>query len=196
MQGVLLRGRVDGNGCRHFPLSVSRRHERCPPLQRRTVRFAEPLGRAASTTAILGCGQSNCVVTQSRSPTPATAAYRAISATVPNDGFRFFQTFSSAVSGNPGYRQDRNLTRYDSLEGYVRNDTGTDLTFTLELKDYRDSNSQRGQAELSPSPPAASWTQDRSAARFEFGLECNEAVPICPARLPWRFGQRRLRWAS
>ena len=52
--------------------------------------------------------------------------------------FEFFQTFSSALTGDPDRRQDRDLTQYQTLEGYVRNDAGNPLTFTLELKDYRD----------------------------------------------------------
>jgi hypothetical protein len=70
-------------------------------------------------------------------------AYQANLGSVPSGGFKFFQTFSSQVIGTPGYRQDRDLTQYQSLDGYVRNDTATPLTFSLELKDYRDSNSHR-----------------------------------------------------
>ena len=87
-----------------------------------------------------------------------TGAYQANLGSVPNGGFKFFQTFSSQVSGVAGYRQDRDLTQYQTLEGYVRNDTTTPLTFSLELKDYHDSNSQR--ATLSYTIPAGStWTK-------------------------------------
>ena len=84
-------------------------------------------------------------------------AYQANLGTVPNDGFRFFQTFSSEVIGTPGYRQDRDLTAFQTLEGYVRNDTAVPLTFSLELKDYRDSNSHR--ANRSYTLPAGGWTR-------------------------------------
>jgi hypothetical protein len=90
----------------------------------------------------LGCSLSPCVVKQTAIKRSGTSAYEAILGSVPNDAFRFFQTFSSAVNGTPGYRQDRDLTRYENLSGYVRNDTGADLTLTLELKDYRDDNNQ------------------------------------------------------
>jgi hypothetical protein len=86
-----------------------------------------------------------------------SGAYQANLGSIPNDGFRFFQTFSSAVNGTPGYRQDRDLTFYQSLEGYVRNDTATPLTFSLELKDYRDSNSHI--AKRSYTLPAGGWTK-------------------------------------
>ncbi len=84
-------------------------------------------------------------------------AYEANLGSIPNNGFRFFQTFSSEVIGTPGYRQDRDLTQYQGVEGYVRNDTGTPLTFSLELKDYRDSLSHL--AKRSYTIPAGSWTK-------------------------------------
>lgn len=87
-----------------------------------------------------------------------SGAYQASLGSIPNDGFRFFQTFSSAVNGAPGYRQDRDLTSYQSLAGYVRNDTSTPLTFSLELKDYRDSNSHRARRSYTI-PPGVSWTR-------------------------------------
>ncbi|MBA3481618.1 MAG: DUF3131 domain-containing protein [Pirellulales bacterium] len=95
-------------------------------------------------------------------------AYRANLGSIPNDGFRFFQTFSSQLAGMP-YRQDRDLTRYQTLEGYVRNDTATPLTFSLELKDYRDSNSHR--ARRSYSLPAGGWT--RIEAPLDLGAGWN-----------------------
>ncbi len=72
-----------------------------------------------------------------------TGAYQANLGSLANGGSRFFQMFSSSLPGNASYRQDRDLTQYQALEGYVRNDTAVPLTFSLELKDYRDSNSQR-----------------------------------------------------
>lgn len=72
-----------------------------------------------------------------------TGAYKATLSGVPASGNWFFQTFSSSLPANPSYRQDRDLTRYQTLEGYVRNDTSVPLTFSLELKDYRDSISNR-----------------------------------------------------
>jgi hypothetical protein len=97
------------------------------------------------------------VTKQSTVVQTGSGAYQANLGSIPNDGFRFFQTFSSAVNGTPGYRQDRDLTFYQSLEGYVRNDTGAPLTFSLELKDYRDSNSHI--AKRSYTLPAGGWTK-------------------------------------
>ncbi|HMP07669.1 MAG TPA: hypothetical protein PJ982_15065, partial [Lacipirellulaceae bacterium] len=98
------------------------------------------------------------------------AAYQANLGAVPAGGFRFFQTFSSAVSATPGRRQDRDLTQYQTLAGYVRNDAGTPLTLSLELKDYRDSTSHR--ARLSFTIPAgAAWT--RIEAPLDLGAGWN-----------------------
>ncbi|RIK72876.1 MAG: hypothetical protein DCC67_18600 [Planctomycetota bacterium] len=84
-------------------------------------------------------------------------AYQANLGAVPSDGFRFFQTFSSQLSGDMNRRQDRDLSQYQTLEGYVRNDAGAPLTFSLELKDYRDSLSHR--ATRSYTLPAGGWTR-------------------------------------
>lgn len=84
-------------------------------------------------------------------------AYEADLGSIPDEGFRFFQTFSSEVSETPGYRQDRDLTQYQQIEGYVRNETGTPLTFSLELKDYRDLTSHA--AKRSYTLPAGGWTK-------------------------------------
>jgi hypothetical protein len=65
-----------------------------------------------------------------------TGAYRANLGDAAS--FEFFQTFSSATTATENRRQDRDLTQYQTLEGWVRNDAGSPLTFTLELKDYRD----------------------------------------------------------
>jgi hypothetical protein len=94
-------------------------------------------------------------------------AYRANLGSIPNGGFRFFQTFSSGVNGVPGYRQDRDLTQYESLSGYVRNDTGVPLTFSLELKDYRDSLSHL--AKRSYTLPAGGWTEIAAPLEFSSG---------------------------
>lgn len=83
-------------------------------------------------------------------------AYRANLGAVANGGFKFFQTFSSALAAQ-SYRQDRNLTSYDSLNGYVRNDTGADLRFSLELKDYRDTTSHSAVRSFTV-PAGGTWT--------------------------------------
>jgi hypothetical protein len=102
-------------------------------------------------------GANVTVTKQSTVVRTGNGAMRANLGAVPNESFRFFQTFSSAVNGTPGYRQDRDLTFYQSLEGYVRNDTGAEITFSLELKDYRDSGSHV--AKRSYTLPAGGWTK-------------------------------------
>jgi len=85
-----------------------------------------------------------------------TGAYRANLGSA--DPFEFFQTFSSGLPADPAYRQDRSLTRYQTIEGYVRNDAGNPLTFTLELKDYRDSLSHRAMRSYTI-PAGGAWTK-------------------------------------
>ena len=85
-------------------------------------------------------------------------AYRADLGAVPVNNLSFFQTFSSATTGTQDLRQTRDLTRYDSFEGYIRNDTNAAFNIRMELKDYRDSNSHRASKTFTI-PANGSWTQ-------------------------------------
>jgi hypothetical protein len=85
------------------------------------------------------------------------ASIRADLGTIAAGNFGFFQTFASQPSG-PSIRQTRDLTRYESFETYVRNDTGVPLNLKYEIKDYRDSGGH--QAFYTFSVPAGStWTK-------------------------------------
>lgn len=95
-----------------------------------------------------------------------TGAYRANLGSA--DPFEFFQTFSSGLPGNPNYRQDRDLTQYQTLEGYVRNDAGNPLTFTLELKDYRDSTAHAATRSYTI-PAAGVWTKIEAPLNLSSG---------------------------
>jgi hypothetical protein len=90
------------------------------------------------------------------------AAYRADLGALSASSLSFFQTFSSATTGTQDLRQTRDLTRYDSFEGYLRNDTNTPLSIRLELKDYRDSNSHRASKTFSV-PTGGVWTKISSS---------------------------------
>src|SRR5262245_23929090 len=48
-----------------------------------------------------------------------TNAYQLNVGSVTSGDFRFFQAFSSAVTSFTNYRQDRDLTRYQTLQGYI-----------------------------------------------------------------------------
>ncbi|MEX2308868.1 MAG: hypothetical protein WD738_14810 [Pirellulales bacterium] len=104
----------------------------------------------------LNPGSTNGFFKQSSIVRTGTAAYRANLGAA--DPFEFFQTFSSALSDTAGYRQDRDLTQYQMLEGYVRNDAGNPLTFTLELKDYRDSGAHVAKRSYTI-PAGGTWTK-------------------------------------
>ncbi len=95
-----------------------------------------------------------------------TGAYQANLGSLANGGFGFFQMFSSSLPSNAAYRQDRDLTQYSALGGYVRNDTTAPITFSLELKDYRDSNSNRASRSYTI-PAGGTWTQIECAAGLE-----------------------------
>jgi hypothetical protein len=106
----------------------------------------------------LGPGSVTSFAKESSVVHTGTGAYQANLGSISNGGFKFFQTFSSALSANISYRQDRDLTQYQTLDGYVRNDTSMPLTFSLELKDYRDSTSQRAVRSYTI-PAGGVWTQ-------------------------------------
>jgi hypothetical protein len=112
-------------------------------------------------------GNTTSFVKQTSIVHSGAAAYRTNLGALANNASRFFQTFSSAVNGTPGYRQDRDLTQFQSLEGYVRNDAGVPLTFSLELKDYRDSGAQK--ATRSYTIPAGGWTKIEAPLDFQSG---------------------------
>lgn len=84
----------------------------------------------------LSSGSTNGFLKQTTVKRTGTAAYQANLGSAAS--FEFFQTFSSALTSTESRRQDRDLTQYQTLEGWVRNDAGNPLTFSLELKDYRD----------------------------------------------------------
>jgi hypothetical protein len=84
-------------------------------------------------------------------------AYQFNLGSVANGDFRYVQTFSSAQAA-ASYRQDRDLTQYQSLSGYVRNDSGNPVTFSVELKDYTNSDSQKATRSFTI-PANSTWTQ-------------------------------------
>ena len=53
---------------------------------------------------------------------------------------RYLQCFTSGFGRSHRYYQTRDVTRYERLRFHVRNETGTALRGTLQLKDYRDTS--------------------------------------------------------
>jgi hypothetical protein len=106
----------------------------------------------------LSAGSNTSFTKESSVVHSGLGAYKIDLNSVANGGFRFAQTYSSGLPGNPSYRQDRDLTQYQSLSGYVRNDSGNPLTFSIELKDYRDDNAQKATRSFTI-PAGATWTQ-------------------------------------
>jgi Dockerin type I domain len=112
-----------------------------------------------------GIGPGASLTKQSSIVNSGSAAYQLNVGSIASGDYRFFQAFSSKVDytqlqpgGDYVYRQDRDLTQYQSLQTYVRNNTGTPFTLTVELKDYRDSSAQLAERSFSI-PAGGAWTQ-------------------------------------
>lgn len=86
-----------------------------------------------------------------------SASIRANLGTISAGGSKFFQTFASEL-GSQAFRQTRDLTRYDSFQFYVRNDTGAPLTLKYEIKDYRDDGAHQANRSFDI-PATGGWTE-------------------------------------
>jgi hypothetical protein len=104
----------------------------------------------------LSAGSGATFAKESAAVHSGSAAYQLSVGNIASGDFRFFQAFSSSLPSNASYRQDRDLTQYQTLQGYVRNDTGSPFTLTVELKDYRDSLSNRAQFNINI-PAGGTW---------------------------------------
>jgi hypothetical protein len=102
-------------------------------------------------------GTTTSFTKQSSVVRSGSGAYQVNLDAIPVDGFRSFHTFGSELTSSPTYWQDRDLTAYQTLEGYVRNDAAVPLTLSLELKDYRNNPGHR--ARRSYTVPAGGWTR-------------------------------------
>lgn len=94
------------------------------------------------------------------------ASIRADLGTIAPGGFGFFQAFSSGPHPTSSFRQTRDLTRYDSFDAYVRNDTGEDFNLKLEVKDYRDNGSHQAHRTFNV-PTGGGWMPITGS--FDFG---------------------------
>ena len=108
----------------------------------RPVRRRQSFGRQFATRA---------------SPTPASASIRAISGRSAPAASASFRP-SPAELAPQNTRQTRDLTRYDSFEAYVRNDTGSPLNLKYEIKDYRDNGAHQAFVNFAV-PAGAGWTK-------------------------------------
>jgi hypothetical protein len=115
---------------------------------------------------LLNAGSTNGFLKQVAIKRTGNAAYQANLGDAAAS--EFFFTSSSALTGFQAYRQDRDLTQYQTLEGWVRNDAGNPLTFTLELKDYRDSISHRARRSFTV-PAGGVWTKIEAPLNLSSG---------------------------
>lgn len=119
----------------------------------------------------LGIGNTLGFTRQTTVTHSGTGAYRANLGSIASGGFKFFQTFSSALAAE-SYRQDRSLTRYDTLDGYVRNDTGEDVRLSIELKDYRDTTAHSAVRSFTI-PAGGVWTNINAPLDLSSGWNVN-----------------------
>ena len=125
-------------------------------------------------------------------------AYQFNLGSVANGDFRYVQTFSSAQAAIASYRQDRDLTQYQSLSGYVRNDSGNPVTFSVELKDYTNSDSQKATRSFTI-PANSTWTQFTAPLDLSSGWTINGTTPTSRGLTPsglCRRDQRCAQWLA
>jgi hypothetical protein len=85
-----------------------------------------------------------------------TASVRADLGTILSGNSKIFQTYASEIAAS-SLRSTRDVSRYDSASGFIRNNTAAPLTVKYELKDYRNTNLHRATYELSI-PASGTWT--------------------------------------
>ncbi|MAT70699.1 MAG: hypothetical protein CMJ58_14385 [Planctomycetaceae bacterium] len=102
-------------------------------------------------------GSTSGVSLQSAVTRSGSGAYRVDLGTAAPGQTKFFQTFATELTSLAG-RNTRDLTYFEAFETYVRNDTGADLTFELELKDYRDTVAHSATRPFTI-PAGAGWTK-------------------------------------
>ncbi|TWT87672.1 hypothetical protein Mal64_32140 [Pseudobythopirellula maris] len=102
-------------------------------------------------------GNAASLTLQSAVTHRGNGAYRVDLGPTPAGQSRFFQTFATELKG-PGLRNTRDLEYFERFETQLRNDTGADVDFTIELKDHRDSLAHSATKSFSV-PSDAGWTQ-------------------------------------
>ena len=100
-----------------------------------------------------------------------TAAYRVELGSMSAGQSKFFQTFATELKG-ASTRNTRDLGYFDAFETYVRNDTGSPLTMTLELKDYRDSLAHSATKEFVV-PAGGAWAPISTSLDLASGWNVN-----------------------
>ncbi len=102
-------------------------------------------------------GSTNSITLQSAVKHSGDNAYRVDLPLTASGQSRFFQTFATELK-SIDRRNTRDLSYFEQFETYVRNDTGANLTFTIELKDYRDSLAHSATKDFVV-PSGSTWTK-------------------------------------
>ena len=101
---------------------------------------------------------------------------------IPVSEFDYVGTALAGFGPNTQYVDTRDLTTYDRVEFWVRNQTGAPFSLTFEIKDYRDSNSHRAGYTLvvAPSP---TWTKMVVPLDFSNGWAVDGSPDLSRAKL-------------
>jgi hypothetical protein len=118
-----------------------------------------------------GAGNTGGITSQSSVVRSGTAAYKVDLGSMTAGQSKFFQTYATELKGASD-RNTRDLGYFDSFETYVRNDTGSPLTVTLELKDYRDSLAHSATKNFVV-PAGASWSPISTSLNLANGWTVN-----------------------
>ncbi len=116
-------------------------------------------------------GNTSGVTRQSSVVRSGSAAYRVDLGAMTAGQSKFFQTFATELK-SASQRNTRDLGYFDAFETYVRNDTGSPLTVTLELKDYRDSLAHSATKDFVV-PAGAAWSPISTSLDLTSGWNVN-----------------------
>lgn len=84
-----------------------------------------------------------------------------LAASIPLGSYGFSGISMTGFGPNASYIDTRDLTRFQNITFWLKNETGAPFTFALEIKDYRDSNSHRARRDFTITS-GSSW-QEKTA---------------------------------
>ena len=77
-------------------------------------------------------------------------------ATIPINGFDFIAAALTGFGASASYIDTRDITRFEGIEFWLRNTTGSPFVLTFEIKDYRDTNAHRARRSYNI-PATSEW---------------------------------------
>lgn len=111
---------------------------------------------------------AECVVVPSKLARAGQGALEVRLGNVPAGARRYVQCFASGFGPTPDYYQTRDLARFERIEFWARNGTGSPLAGFLQVKDWRDSEDHLATYPYTL-PPEADWTRVVVPLRLDQG---------------------------